>query len=153
MTNFDAAGNSPDVRRLSNADRDQAVALLRQHYSEGRLTEPEFGERAQSVRSAVTRGDLTPLFADLPPLAATATAQPAPFGSPDSTPAYAPPTQTPAPTDGRTRATIMAVIPFVALALFFITGNLGGWGWSWIWFLLIPAAGAIVYGGGGGRRR
>ncbi|MBV9920045.1 MAG: hypothetical protein JOY78_04195, partial [Pseudonocardia sp.] len=35
---------------------------------------------------------------------------------------------------------IMAVIPFVALALFF---TIGGW---W-WFLLIPAAGALLYGG------
>jgi hypothetical protein len=35
---------------------------------------------------------------------------------------------------------IMAVMPFVALALFF---TIGGW---W-WFLLIPAAGAVLYGG------
>ena len=35
---------------------------------------------------------------------------------------------------------IMAVMPFVALALFF---TIGGW---W-WFLLIPAAGAVLFGG------
>ena len=35
---------------------------------------------------------------------------------------------------------IMAVMPFVALALFFTVGG-------WWWFLLIPAAGALLYGG------
>jgi len=35
---------------------------------------------------------------------------------------------------------IMAVMPFVALALFFTVGG-------WWWFLLIPAAGAVLYGG------
>jgi hypothetical protein len=34
----------------------------------------------------------------------------------------------------------MAVMPFVALALFFTVGG-------WWWFLLIPAAGAVLYGG------
>ena len=34
---------------------------------------------------------------------------------------------------------VMAVMPFVALALFFTVGG-------WWWFLLIPAAGALLYG-------
>ena len=38
---------------------------------------------------------------------------------------------------------IMAVMPFVALALFFTVGG-------WWWFLLIPAAGAVLYGGSRG---
>lgn len=39
---------------------------------------------------------------------------------------------------------IVAVMPIVALVLFFVTG-------LWYWFLLVPAAGALVYGGGVGR--
>ncbi len=37
----------------------------------------------------------------------------------------------------------VAVTPFVALALFFITGH-------WWFFLLIPAVPALIYGGGHG---
>jgi hypothetical protein len=39
-------------------------------------------------------------------------------------------------------------MPFVSLALFFITGNLAGYQWAWLWFLLIPVTGIMVYGAG-----
>ena len=38
---------------------------------------------------------------------------------------------------------VVAITPFVALALFLVTGQ-------WYFFLLIPAMGALVYGGGVG---
>jgi hypothetical protein len=147
MTNFDSTGE--ESQRLSNADRDQAVASLRQHYSEGRLTEPEFGERAQAARTAITRADLVPLFSDLPtvnPPVQTSLPPQAPYAAPDgSYQGHRP--------GGAARPVIMAIVPIIALALFIITGNLFSWSWSWVWFLLVPVAGAIVYGPGGNSRR
>jgi hypothetical protein len=51
-------------QRLSNAEREEAVARLSEAQIEGRLTPAEYDERAAGVRNAVTRGDLAPLFAD-----------------------------------------------------------------------------------------
>jgi hypothetical protein len=55
-----------DTLRLSDADREAAVALLGEHYAIGRLTKDEFDERSDAVWSARTRGDLAPVFVDLP---------------------------------------------------------------------------------------
>ncbi|WJZ02694.1 DUF1707 SHOCT-like domain-containing protein [Corynebacterium freiburgense] len=55
----------PDIR-LSDKERDDAFEALRQHLSDGRLTLQEFDERAAAVVKATTRGDLYPLFRDLP---------------------------------------------------------------------------------------
>jgi hypothetical protein len=160
MTNYESADGT---QRLSNADRDQAVATLRQHYSEGRLTEPEFGERAQAARTAVTRADLVPLFSDLPvvnPPVQTSVPPRAPYTAPDGhqngghqNGAYQNGAYQPARPSGAARPVVMAIVPIVALALFIITGNLFSWSWSWVWFLLVPVAGAIVYGPGGNSRR
>jgi hypothetical protein len=60
----------PDVRadlRLSDADRDAAVARLSEHYAAGRLDKEEFDERSDAVWTARTRADLAPIFADLGP--------------------------------------------------------------------------------------
>ena len=67
----------PDLR-LSNAEREEAIAHLSDAQVEGRLTPAEYAQRAASVRSAVTRGDLAPLFADLPDVSPG----PAPAGRP-----------------------------------------------------------------------
>ncbi len=55
-----------DSLRLSDADREAAVALLGDQYAVGRLTKDEFDERSDAVWSARTEGDLVPVFADLP---------------------------------------------------------------------------------------
>lgn len=54
--------------RASDADREETVALLRLHHSEGRLTIDEFTERMERAYAAKTYGDLAALTADLPPL-------------------------------------------------------------------------------------
>jgi hypothetical protein len=185
--------------RLSTAERDRAVTELRQHVAEGRLTEAEFAERSKVARGAVTRGDLAPLFDDLPATtfpasieetARRAPASPsAPASAPtvfadarptDDIPAYGAPDPAPASTiehvtpqggapatqyssagategwkdphakePGRIGATVMAIVPFVSLALFFVTGSGFGWGYSWVWFALVPVTGIIVYGPNG----
>jgi hypothetical protein len=52
--------------RASDADREQAVAALRQHLAAGRLSIDEFGERLDQTYAARTLGDLADLQADLP---------------------------------------------------------------------------------------
>jgi class 3 adenylate cyclase len=57
------------AQRVSDADRDQAVALLREHVVVGRLTLDEFSERVGLALASRTRGDLTTVMTDLPVLA------------------------------------------------------------------------------------
>ncbi len=52
--------------RLSDAERDEAARLLGEHYAAGRLTPAEHDERTDAAYAARTRGELPPLFADLP---------------------------------------------------------------------------------------
>jgi hypothetical protein len=56
----------PDLR-LSDAERDEAIVRLSEHYAAGRLDKDEFDERSDAVWTARTRGDLAPVFADLAP--------------------------------------------------------------------------------------
>jgi hypothetical protein len=52
--------------RVSDADRDQAIAELSQHFQAGRLTQEEFEERSGRALQARTGDDLAALFTDLP---------------------------------------------------------------------------------------
>src|SRR3982074_932842 len=53
--------------RASDADRERAVALLREHAAEGRLTLEEFTERMSAAYLARTNDELENLARDLPP--------------------------------------------------------------------------------------
>jgi hypothetical protein len=160
----------PANQRLSDAERDAAVGRLAAAQAEGRLTATEYEERATSARSAVTRGDLLPLFADLPewttpedlPPRSTASTTPGTPTAPGPSPAsgYAGVMPSRSETSGGTRAlggrvgaTIMALTPFLAVGLFFLFGFNGSFAWSWLWFLLIPIAGIVIYGPGSEGRR
>ncbi|AOD23936.1 DUF1707 domain-containing protein [Rhodococcus sp. D-6] len=55
----------PDIR-IGTAEREEAVALLGEHFAAGRLSLAEFDERVALATQATVRGDLIPLFADLP---------------------------------------------------------------------------------------
>ncbi|AQA22039.1 hypothetical protein BTZ20_1792 [Rhodococcus sp. MTM3W5.2] len=113
----------PEIR-IGTAEREQALAQLGDHFSDGRLTVTEFDERSAVIAAATTRGQLDQVFADLPTTAVPAATAPAPAErrfQPDWS--------------GR----LMAVIPIAALILFFVTG-------SWLWFLAVPAAGALLFG-------
>jgi Domain of unknown function (DUF1707) len=65
---MDAASNqlAPGDLRVSDADRDRAVAELSEHFQAGRLTLDEFDERSGQALKAKTERELTGLFADLP---------------------------------------------------------------------------------------
>ncbi|WP_136708247.1 DUF1707 domain-containing protein [Agromyces sp. H66] len=164
----------PDLR-LSDAERDEAVGALAAARTEGRLAETEYQERASAVRRAVTRGDLMPLFADLPDSAPAEQQLPQPTTAvPGPMPAAPPvPPAPPAPAapitgygadayreprgsralGGRIGDTIMALTPFLAVGLFFLFGFAGYFAWSWLWFFIIPVAAIIIYGPGGDSRR
>jgi hypothetical protein len=151
----DFSDSSGASLRLSNAERDRAVAALQAHAGDGRLSDVELQTRVQSARSAVTRGDLAPLFADLPGFVAFDGARPqapgAGFG----------PSAAPRPYEsgsgqpfGRNGYIIVSITPFIALILFFLSSWVWGFAYSWLWFLLVPIVGVIVYGSGyGGRER
>ena len=64
----------PDIR-LSDAEREAAAADLGEHFAQGRLTADEHAERLEQVWAAKTRGEVAPIFRDLPsPYAAVASA-------------------------------------------------------------------------------
>ena len=52
--------------RIGDAERDEAITLLREHMSAGRITAEEFDERMSSALTAKTKRELTVLFNDLP---------------------------------------------------------------------------------------
>ena len=162
--------------RVGTAERDAATAALAEHLQAGRLDADEYAERAAKAAAARFGSDLDVLFADLPPLTPTGTAAAPPVAVP-SPPAAAAPSPaapspaapSPAPTlssappaphiglsgreafGGRKGATLVALSPFVALALFFGLAAMG-FGASWLAFLLVPIAGVVVYGSGGSHR-
>jgi hypothetical protein len=66
--------------RVSDADRDRAVAELSSHFEAGRLTMDEFQERSDQALRAKTGADLSALFKDLPRTPALAPPAPVPAG-------------------------------------------------------------------------
>jgi len=58
--------------RASDADRERAVVLLREHAAQGRLTLEEFTERMTTAYDARTHAELDELVSDLPAHAAPA---------------------------------------------------------------------------------
>jgi DNA-binding PadR family transcriptional regulator len=66
-THHMGASRAVDDRiRISDADRERAVAQLRDHFAEGRLTREELDERIMAALTARTAGDLRLVKADLP---------------------------------------------------------------------------------------
>jgi len=55
-----------DHLRLSDSERDTAAATLAEHYAQGRITTEEHSERLDRIWAARTRGELLPVFRDLP---------------------------------------------------------------------------------------
>jgi DUF1707 SHOCT-like domain len=64
--------------RLSDAEREAAAADLGEHFAQGRLTSDEHAERLEQVWAAKTRGEIAPIFRDLPSPYAAVSAAPQP---------------------------------------------------------------------------
>jgi Domain of unknown function (DUF1707)/2TM domain len=73
------AGPAQPALRASDLDRERVATLLRENYSDGRLSLEEFQERLEMVYAAKTLGELDTLTADLPVPGSTA---PSPTASP-----------------------------------------------------------------------
>jgi hypothetical protein len=126
----------PSDLRISDSEREQAIQLLGEHMSVGRLDVDEYGERAARATAAKTRGELTELFTDLPgprPTFGTAPAahQPA---------AAAPPARVDErPLAQRIWAAMVPLSALIAVVLFFTVFR--------VWFVfLLPAAVAVIGG-------
>ncbi len=66
MVPEDIGAPGPYHVRVSDAEREQALAELRDGYAQGRLTHDTFGYRVDRVLRARMSGDLRRLLADLP---------------------------------------------------------------------------------------
>ncbi|WP_214404189.1 DUF1707 SHOCT-like domain-containing protein [Pseudonocardia lacus] len=135
-----ASGGRPPLR-IGNAERASAMKALDEHLEQGRLGAEEYGERSAAAAVATTADELRALFTDLPaPHPQLPDQEPLP-------PTAALPAVPPGGEVARPRGfvdewgpRIVAVAPFVAVALFLLTRQ-------WVFFLLIPAAGALFWGG------
>ena len=65
--------------RASDADREHAITLLREHSVEGRLTLEEFTERMGAATTAQTTSELEELARDLPPAPVSSRRRPVRF--------------------------------------------------------------------------
>lgn len=129
----DRESSLPPEVRVGDVERIRAIDLLELHFEKGRLTPEEFDRRCADAASARTRGDLAPLFDDLPaderdPVGGD---HPAASGS--------------VPPRSRVKDTMMGLAPLVCVALFFLL-NAAGTPNAWLVFLLIPASGVLLYG-------
>jgi hypothetical protein len=136
---MDDAIVGPGDARIGAAERDTAVAALRTHLDEGRLTPEEYEDRSVSASRARTWGEIAPLFADLPD------PRPGPVADRLAQTTRARTGAFPALSDA-VKERVMAVTPLAALVLFFLTRQ-------WVWFLAIPIVGALLYGSDRTRRR
>jgi Domain of unknown function (DUF1707)/FHA domain len=63
----DRGGAGPGGMRASDAERDQAIAELRERFAEGRLSQDTLMHRIDAVLRASRRAELAEQFTDLPP--------------------------------------------------------------------------------------
>jgi hypothetical protein len=124
---------SRDIR-IGDTERQQALEVLGEHMSAGRIDIEEYGERSAKITTAKTRGELMALFYDLP--------DPRPqFASP--MPMFPQPSGAPA---RRWEGAVVPLAGIVAVILFFTVVK------SPLIFALIPVV-AIAVGRRNGRRR
>ncbi|HEV2452057.1 MAG TPA: DUF1707 domain-containing protein [Streptosporangiaceae bacterium] len=72
-----------DRIRVSDADREEVAARLREHFAQGRISSEELDERITAALSAKTAGDLRRVLTDLPGPSPVQQAGPAvPWGRP-----------------------------------------------------------------------
>jgi hypothetical protein len=139
-------GDASPPLRIGNTERTSAMKALDEHLNEGRLGAEEYGDRYAIASGATTAAELRALFTDLP--------APHPVLPGDGPSLQKAAASTPAvPASGgeleqrrgwvdQWGPRLVAISPFVALALFLLTRQ-------WVFFLLIPAAGALFAAGRG----
>jgi hypothetical protein len=131
-----------DLLRVGDAERQQAVTALGEHYAAGRLDQDEYDTRIQTAYAARTRVDLQGLFGDLP--------EPVPFRAAGHQPAGTHQVGWQVGRDARDRPrrrTGAPVIPVImAIAIFLGVSLL-------VHFPVIPLLFLLLWIGAGHRRR
>jgi hypothetical protein len=123
--------------RVSDADRDRAIAELSEHYQAGRLATEEFEDRTGRALTARTSADLAALFTDLPRRQAPVTSAAA------SAPA----------SPGRLWPARVPVVPVAILAVVAVLAVLGGHPFHFAWLPVVAIIVVRLLIGGRGRRR
>jgi hypothetical protein len=140
---------TPGSTRIGNSERESAMNALDVHLSAGRLDSEEYGERVGRVSVARVAADLEPLFSDLPaphPVIGSAPARVAPTAPATNLVKRKDDNHGRPALGGKLGETVVASSPIIAVILFFATNSF--FDQSWLFFLLIPLAGAVVYGRG-----
>jgi Domain of unknown function (DUF1707) len=138
--------------RASDADRDRAAALLREHHAAGRLTAEEFHERMDKALEAKTLGEIDELLADLPAIDlyrlpdASLRRRPPPYSGQSLLPADSGGSSHPARfAPGAVALGAWAVVTSALVAIWAVAAVLGGGTWfpwwalvaiPWIWVLI-----------------
>ena len=121
--------------RVSDADRDRAIAELSEHYQAGRLSTEELEDRTGRALQARTAADLAALFTDLPrrqaPVTSAAASAPASPGRPR--PARVP-------------------VPVVVLAVLVVLALLGAHAFGIVWVPVVALIVVRLVAGGRARR-
>jgi hypothetical protein len=112
-----AKDHQPSGLRVSDSDRDRAIAELSEHFQAGRITADELEERTGRALRARTAGDLAELFTDLPRKPGPS---PAPRVTPGTAPALPPASAPPARYGG------VPVMPLVVVAVLVLGGFITG---------------------------
>ena len=137
--------HDPVPQRLSDAERDAAAQMLREHFEAGRLDAGEFDERLSAALSARIAAELQPLFADLPAprpdaVGAAASSAGAPWTAGASSLVPRPPGAVPALGSGTDWIGVArGVIWPLAIILALISGN-------WGTFIVMAIIGSIILG-------
>jgi hypothetical protein len=130
-----------DLLRVGDAERQQAVTALGEHYAAGRLDQDEYDTRIQTAYAARTRVDLQGLFGDLP--------EPVPFRAAGHQPAGTHQVGWQAGRDARDRPrrrTGAPVVPVImAIAIFLGVSLL-------VHFPVVPLLFLLIWIGAGRRR-
>jgi hypothetical protein len=121
-----------DNIRISDAEREQVTARLREHFAEGRLSSEELDERVTATLSAKTYGDLNGIMADLP--------EPGSLGPQPPQPGPVPSEWTARPVYYRRRPRFLPV----ALLILFAALVLPGAGWAFFAFIKIALLAWLV---------
>ena len=121
--------------RVSDADRDRAIAELSEHYQAGRLSTEELEDRTGRALQARTAADLAALFTDLPRRQApvTSAAASAPASPGPSRPARVP-------------------VPVVVLAVLVVLALLGAHAFGIVWVPVVALIVVRLVAGGRARR-
>ena len=121
--------------RVSDADRDRAIAELSEHFQAGRLSTEELEDRTGRALQARTAADLAALFTDLPrrqaPVTSAAASAPASPGRPR--PARVP-------------------VPVVVLAVLVVLALLGAHAFGIVWVPVVALIVVRLVAGGRARR-